>query len=192
VIAYKFLRSDGTSPFSGFHWQLSEDSPGPWVDAAVDPCRSGIHACRSSDLPLWIGHSLYEIELDGEIVQQRTKLVASRGRLLRRIDAWDDSLRDAYTRMCADRAHELARSASPPLEDWETVVEPSVREGGALLGFVAARIAEEISGLNGYHAERAHQTQWLVERLGLKAGPRAWSASAIGRAARRLLSGRRP
>jgi hypothetical protein len=95
--------------------------------------------------------------------------VASRGRLLRAVDAWDDSMRDAYTRMCADRAHELARGASPPLGDWDSVIEPSVPEGPALLGFVAARIADQISGIEAYHAERARQTDWLVERLGLSA-----------------------
>ena len=70
--------------------------------------------------------------------------------------------------MCADRAHELALGHSPPLDAWDAVVEPSVREGPALLGFVAARIAEEISGPPAYHAERARQTEWLVERLGLE------------------------
>ena len=54
--------------------------------------------------------------------------------------------------MCADRAHELARAAG--LADWDAVVEPSVPEGPALLGFVAARIAEKISGAEAYHAER--------------------------------------
>jgi hypothetical protein len=34
-------------------------------------------------------------------------VIASRARLMRRIDAWDE-LRDTYTRMCADRGHELA------------------------------------------------------------------------------------
>jgi hypothetical protein len=167
VKAYKFLRPDGTSVFSGFRWPLPNGGPGAWVDAPVEPCKSGIHACRLSDLPLWVGRVLYEIELDGEIVGQRMKLVASRGRLLRRVDAWDDETRDAYTRMCADRAHELAQSVSPPLEEWEAVVEPSIPEGPALLGFVAARIAEEISGVDAYHAERRRQTGWLVERLGL-------------------------
>jgi hypothetical protein len=97
------------------------------------------------------------------------KVVAIRGRLTRRIEAWDDATRDAYTRMCADRAHELARAASPPLEQWEAVIEPSVPEGPALLGFIAARIAEEDSGTRAYHEERARQTDWLVERLGLAA-----------------------
>ena len=166
MIAYKFLRPDGTSVFTGFRWPLPDGGPGHWVAAGPEPCRSGIHACRPAELPLWVGRALYEVELDGEIVEAGMKLVASRGRLTRRIEAWDDATREAYTRMCADRAHELARGASPPLADWDAVIEPSVPEGPALLGFVAARIAEEISGRDAYHAERARQTDWLVERLG--------------------------
>jgi hypothetical protein len=65
-------------------------------------------------------------------------------------------------------AHELARGAG--LEQWDAVVEPSVPEGPALLGFVAARIAEEIAGsADAYGAERARQSEWLAERLGLRA-----------------------
>jgi hypothetical protein len=169
VIAYKFLRPDGRSVFTGFRWQLPNGEPGEWVHAAVEPCRSGIHACRASDLPFWVGRTLYEIELGGEVVEQRTKVVASRARLLRRVEAWDDELRETYTRMCADRAHELALGESPALEAWDAVVEPSVRGGPALLGFVAARIAEEISGADAYHAERAWQAEWLLRWLGLSA-----------------------
>jgi hypothetical protein len=165
VNAYKFLRPDGTGVFSGFHWPLPVGVPGAWVRSDVDPCRSGIHACRPRHLPLWIGRSLYEIELDGEIVDDAMKVVASQGRLLRRVDAWDEQAYDDYTRMCADRAHELARARA--LESWEAVIEPSVPEGGALLGFVAARIAEVIDGEDGYRRERASQAEWLVERLGL-------------------------
>ena len=165
--AYKFLRPDGRGVFSAFSWPLPDNGPGEWVDAPLEPCRSGIHACRVIDLPLWAGRTLYEIELDGEVVEQRMKVVATRGRLVRRIEAWDDDLRTEYTRVCADRAHELALGQSPALENWDAVVEPSVREGPALLGFVAARIAEEISGLDGYRAERTRQVRWLAERLSL-------------------------
>lgn len=167
MIAYKFLRPDSSSVFAGFSWPLPNGGPGPWVEAHVDPCRSGIHACRPEHLPLWAGQVLYEVELDGEIAHDRTKLTAGRGRLIRRVDAWEEGVRDRYTRMCADRAHELARGASPPLEQWEAVIEPSVPEGPALLGFVAARIAEEIDGPDAYQAERARQTEWLVEQLQL-------------------------
>jgi hypothetical protein len=162
VIAYKFLRLDHTSLFSDFTWP----GPGTWVEAPIEPCRSGIHACREADLPYWAGRQLYEIELAGEILEEDTKVVASRGRLVRRIAAWDVQ-RDVYTRMCADRGHELAHSVSPPLAEWEAVIEPSIPEGPALLGFVAARIAEEISGPDAYRAERARQTEWLVQHLRL-------------------------
>jgi hypothetical protein len=165
VKAYKFLRPDGRGVFTRFQWPLPADRPGDWVRSDPKPCRSGIHACHSRHLPLWIGRALYEIELEGEIVDDTTKLVASHGRLLCRIDGWDDKAYDDYTRMCADRAHELARAHG--FDNWDAVVEPSVPEGGALLGFVAARIAEEIDGEDAYHRERASQTAWLVERLQL-------------------------
>jgi hypothetical protein len=113
MIAYKFLDRGATSPFTGFRWTVRDRGRSAWIEAPVEPCRSGIHACRSDDLPLWLGRVLYEVELDGEIVAEPTKLVASRARLLRRIDAWDDRLREAYTRMCADRAHDLALRMFP-------------------------------------------------------------------------------
>lgn len=168
MIAYKFLRDDGGGVFSAFRWPLPGDGPGAWVEAQVDPCRSGIHACRAADLPFWAGRALFEMELDGEVLVERRKVVSPRGRLLRRIEEWD-ALRDTYTRMCADRAHELAQSVAPRLEDWEAVIEPSIPEGPALLGFVAARIAEEISGEDAYQAERERQAAWLIERLDLRA-----------------------
>ena len=167
MIAYKFLREDGAGVFSGFRWPLPGGGPGEWVEAPLDPCRSGIHACRAAQLPFWAGRALFEAELDGEILVERRKVVAARGRLLRRIDAWEE-LRDAYTRMCADRGHELARSVAPRLDDWEAVIEPSIPEGPALLGFVAGRIAEEISGQEAYQAERDRQAVWLLERLDLQ------------------------
>ena len=163
--AYKFLHADGTGVFTRFAWPLPGGGPGAWVEAEPDPCRGGIHACRLGDLPYWAGRALYEIELDGAIVEHPTKLVAGRGRLLRRIDAWNDDFRATYTRHCADRAHEIARATG--LEHWEEVIEPSIPEGPALLGFVAARIAEEASGVEASHAERAHQAAWLAGRLGL-------------------------
>jgi len=167
VIAYKFLGADATAPFTRFAWPLPDGRPAAWVEAPTHPCRSGVHACRRNDLPLWVGPVLYEIELGGEIVAGPAKLVASRGRLLRRVTAWDDRLRDAYARVCADRAHELALGPAPPLADWDAVIEPSIPEGPALLGFVAARIAEERNGRAAYHDERRRQAAWLMERLSL-------------------------
>lgn len=163
MIAYKFLRTDGTGVFTRFPWPLPDGAPGEWVEAPILACHTGVHACRARDLPLWVGRELYEIELDGEIVGERTKVVASRGRLTRRIHAWDDEARAAYTRACADRAHGYAAG----MPDWKMAVEPAAANGPASIGFISARIAEAGDGLDAYRAERARQVAWLVERLGL-------------------------
>jgi hypothetical protein len=35
------------------------------------------------------------------------------------------------------------------------------------MGFMAARIAEELGGIDGYLEERMRQSAWLADRLGL-------------------------
>lgn len=169
MTAYKFLRADGTSPFSGFSWELPGKAPGAWVDAPVDPCRSGIHACRPAQLPYWTGHSLYAIELEGPIVESASKIAAPRGRLLRRLTAWEDEVRVSYQRMCAERAHQLAADAASALAGWEELVDSLAGQGPGPAGFAAARIAEEVDGPDGFAAERAAQAAWLIDRLGLEA-----------------------
>jgi hypothetical protein len=163
VRAYKFLAADGSGVFSRFRWPLPNGDPGAWVESEVEPCRAGIHACRRVDLPYWLAPVLYEIELDGPIDEESIKVVAPRGRLLRRIDAWDDEAQDAYSRMCIARAAELAADGLGP---WAPT--PEDFDGGpALVGFMTARIAEQLGGVQAYVDERMRQSAWLVERLGL-------------------------
>ena len=166
MIAYKVLKADGTGRFSGFRWPLPNGAPGDWVDGEVDPCRSGVHALRPSDLPYWLGPSLFEIELDGPISEIGLKVVATRGRLLRRVDAWDDPMRLAFSTMCIERARELAASDPQRLNAW---VNADIDAGPALLGYVAERIAEEIEGPAAGNAERESQARWLSEHLQLGA-----------------------
>ena len=165
--AYKFLTEDGVGVFSGFDWPLPNGSPGAWVAANVAPCRAGIHACTAADLPYWVAGALYEIELDGTLEQLPLKLVAPRGRLLCRIDAWDASTREEYGRMCFARAQELATSAAGALDDWAPTPDISFLES-ARLGFIAALIAERLAGFDAHLAERRRQSDWLVEHLSLR------------------------
>jgi hypothetical protein len=168
VKAYKFLKADGVGPFSGFLWPLPNGGPGPWVEAeSVAPCRAGVHACRARDLPFWVGAELYEVELGGDVAAQELKLVAPRARLVRRIDAWAEGVRDEYSRFCIARANQLAAESRVPVDKWAPD-EAAAAMGPALMGFIAARIAEESGGVEAYYAERARQVEWLVERLGLE------------------------
>ena len=164
VIAYKFLRAGAVAPFTRFTWPV-----GDWVDAEqnVHLCRAGIHACRIADLPLWLAPELWEIELEGEILEQGRKLVASRGRLMRRIEEWNEAARDDFGRFCVGRTrHRLGYV--PVLSGYVADVERMVGDGRVpLAAFAAARAAEQRDGHPGYERERAAQAAWLVERIGL-------------------------
>jgi hypothetical protein len=167
VKAYKFLTADGHGVFSGFAWPLPNGSPGEWVAAEVELCRSGVHACGRGDLSYWLAAALYEIELDGEVAEAEMKVIAPRGRLIRHIDAWNDRAREEYSQMCIARAGELAASAPEVVGPWAPPPAASAA-GPALMGYIAARMAEAIGGVEAYVAERARQSAWLAERLDLE------------------------
>jgi hypothetical protein len=160
MIAYKFLRSGGVAPFSSFTWPTG--SPGPWVEAEPDVCASGIHACRAADLPFWINAELWEIELD-DAVDGTRKVVAPRGRLIRRIEAWDRTVASEFGQSCVAAVDELGTAADFAADARELVAAGDV--AGA--SFVAARAAETAAGTSGYDAERQRQAAWLVDRLEL-------------------------
>jgi hypothetical protein len=73
-------------------------------------------------------------------------------------------MRAEFTRMCADRAHEIA-SADPALNAWDAGVESSIPDGPAMLGFMAAAFAEQLGGMEAYRAERERQAAWIADRL---------------------------
>jgi hypothetical protein len=109
---FKFLEDDGTSIWSATPWPLpTADAPGAWLESRdVRPCRAGVHACRLEDLAYWMRPTMWEIELDGDIVESRHKVVAPRGRLLRRIDEYPNAVRELGT-VAAWRVRDRAASA---------------------------------------------------------------------------------
>lgn len=164
MIAYKFLDDGAVGPFTGFHWPAGE-----WVEAGgVDPCLEGIHACRVRDLPVWLAPELWEIELDGEVIERERKLVAPRGRLTRRLEAWNDQLADEFGRFCARRTRERV-GFLPVLSGYVGDVDRFVAQRRIpIAGFAAARAAELRDGPAAYAQERLAQAAWLAERLGLE------------------------
>jgi hypothetical protein len=163
--AYKFLTADGLGVFSRYAWPLPNGGPGEWVKSAVEPCRAGIHACRPGDLPYWLAPTLYEIELDGRIEEQTIKVIAPRGRLVRRISAWNSATREAFGRMCLARANELVGAEGERLGGWTP--PDDIAPESARVAYIAARIAEELGGVEAYLEERRRQSEWLAERLAL-------------------------
>ena len=168
MIAHKFLGSDCTGRFSGFAWPLpARGSPGAWVDAVPSKCASGIHACRVQDLPFWIDATLWRVELSGPLVEAHCKIVAGRGRLLDQVEGWNaEAMRD-FGLACVERvAHLAGRSAELEANVKDTLTFAETGKA-SVAGFVAARSAELAGGAEAYDAERAAQSSWLADRLGL-------------------------
>jgi hypothetical protein len=148
VIAYKFLSADRLGLFSGVRWP----EPGTWLeaDAEVERCVSGIHALYPQGLLGWIDDELWTCELDGVEEDDGRELVARRGRLLERVDAWDETAAHAFARTCAARGREHVVEALRAEGHEQTARE---LEGLDAEGYVtaapgvAARLPEEIAGL---------------------------------------------
>jgi hypothetical protein len=164
LIAYKFLTTGSVGRFTGFHWTADT-----WIEAgAADPCRAGIHACRVRDLPVWLDDELWEIELAGDVVSGDRKLVASRGRLTKRVERWTPELSREFGRFCAQRTRERVGFV-PVLSGFVFDVDRFVAQDRiAIAGFAAARAAELRDGPAAYEAERTAQAMWLADGLGLE------------------------
>lgn len=175
TVAHKFLGPGAVGPFSGVAWPAPDGHrPGAWVEAPgpLVPCGGGIHACRPEALPFWLDEELWAVELDeSQLAEDDGLLVSGRGRLLRRIGAWDGEAMRAFARDCAERARKGAAgtSAEPYANDaLRHAAGAGTAQRAAVTGYIAARAAGEARP-GGWAAERAQQARWLVERLGLDA-----------------------
>jgi hypothetical protein len=167
---YKFLRAGRVGQFSGFEWP----EPGAWVEAsaALDPCREGVHAVTPEGLPEWVDDELWRVELDGETTRVGAVLVGERGRLVSRVDAWDEAAAAEFADACVARLGERAKKDARfggYAQSAQRVVE-----GGAdadprfvpLVGYILRHAAEDAER-GGWERELAWQARFLGGRLGL-------------------------
>lgn len=182
MIVYKFLSRGAVGPFSGFRWPTpAAGGPGQWVEAGPG---DGVHACRPSDLPYWIDEELWVAELSGAVQVTHHQVVAPRGRLLARVDAWRELARafavdcSATLRARVDAALAgggVAAGKAALLRGYAADAEMWARGGEvAAAAFAATRAAAVLAGHPAAQAdERRRQAAWLERRLGAARAPRA-------------------
>jgi len=110
TIAYKFLSSGAVGLFSRHRWPTPAGGlPGDWVSVGGElrPCLNGIHACSATHLVEWLDEELWEIELEGPVLEDDGELVARAGRLTRRIEGWDEGCARAFAARCLNGTVEL-------------------------------------------------------------------------------------
>jgi hypothetical protein len=120
-LALKFLTPDATGPYSKFEWPLPNGKPGRWVKVAgkLVACENGIHACTPEQAPRWFDGRAFLIELDGRVLNEKGKLYARKGRLVRELD-WNPRL---YAADCAERVLPIFEKERPDDDRPRKVIE---------------------------------------------------------------------
>ncbi len=104
-------REQGLAGLCGFRWPApGNGDPSDWVEArgALEPGSNGVHALRTRALVDWIDDELWLVELDDDVEEIDDLLVARRGRLLRRVQGWDEGTAREFGESCIWRARDLA------------------------------------------------------------------------------------
>jgi hypothetical protein len=103
----KFLQAGRRAAFSGATWPPPGDE---WVlaEPPVRACVSGVHVCRGEHLGYWLNQELWIADARGIVDEDHSKVVAERGQLVRRVDAWDGAAVVTFARECAERTRRRA------------------------------------------------------------------------------------
>jgi hypothetical protein len=164
--ALKFLGPGRVAPFTKVTWP----EPGEWLESDSPPelCRAGVHALLPDVLATWISEELWRVELDGAETVAPGIVVGQRGRLVARVEEWNDETAREFSRACAahvqdapsgraaDCAADAAASAEGALADFTATT----------VGYMAAHAAEATTS-GGFATERVWQSRWLADRLGV-------------------------
>jgi hypothetical protein len=127
-----------------------------------------VHALRPEALAAWIAEELWRVELEDVEEVAPGVLAARRGRLVARVDGWDDAVAREFALACAAHAAAGATGAAAGYAEDAARAAESARADftATTVGYIAAHAAEAREP-GSFAAERRRQSLWLAERLGL-------------------------
>ena len=190
MVYYKVLAADGCSPIHGGRgkWFLpKEKGPGEWMPA-VKPvlCESGYHFVTLDQLPKWIGPTIYEVEVRGEVLSAQDKGVATQARLIRRLDTWNEKTLRLFAADCAEHVLGIYEKQYPKDERPRKAIQAARDFANGLIDAYAANAAAyaayDAANAAAYAANAAYdaaydaaaaryaadynaETQWQANRL---------------------------
>ena len=175
-LALKFTKAGAVGSYSGFAWPQPNGRPGKWVRTTGDlvACRNGIHACTLSRALDWLNAECYVIELGGAVENAGDKLVARRGRLIRRVETWNEKNQRLFAADCAEHVLSLFEKKRPNDARPRRAIEVArlYARGKATGSELAAAwdaawdTAGDAAGAAAWAAERKWQTRRLARYLG--------------------------
>ena len=184
---YKVLKTDGSCVNGGSgKWHLPKKkkdgtwTPGKWmpeIEGELELCENGYHICRTADLVHWLDEAIFEVEYDGEIVEDDNKCVVRKARLLRGVEAWDEKSARLFAADCAERTLPVYEKDYPDDDRPRKAIQAArdyangkITKDELATARAAARAAEgaaarAAAGAAAGVAERGWQTKRLFEYL---------------------------
>ena len=191
MTTYKFTGAGG-STHNGFRWPLpSADGPGEWVEigkrarkalTTADLCTTRVlHATDAAHLLDWLNVEMYEVEIDegrGLIVGP-DKIGFRRGRLVRRIEAWNERNARLFACDCAEDALQYAAPDARETLECAIYVARCYADGEATLKELAAARAAAWAAARDAAWDAARAAAWAAARDAAWGAARAaaWAAA---------------
>jgi len=79
----------------------------PHIDN-IEACECGYHVCREQDLVRWLGPTIWEVEIKGDVIFLDDKVVASDARLVRKVQNWNKRTARLFACDCAEHVLKYA------------------------------------------------------------------------------------
>ena len=115
---YKVLKNDGSCANGGSgKWHLPKrGKPGEWmpkIEGKLELCANGYHICQPQDLIHWLDEAIFEVEFDGEIVEDDDKCVVRKARLVRKVKTWNEKTARLFAADCAEHVLHIYEKQYP-------------------------------------------------------------------------------
>ncbi len=160
---YKVLASDGTPCHGGSgKWFMPKGKrPGKWMPAIKDiqPCARGYHFVNLEQLPTWLGPTLYEVEVRGQVTHLADKSVAEQARLIRKVEIWNDKTLRLFAADCAEHVLGIYERVCPKDDRPRKAIQAARDFANGLIDRNAAHAAANAAS---YAAEAAYAASYTA------------------------------
>ena len=185
---YKVLASDGTPCHGGSgKWFMPKGKrPGKWMPAIKDiqPCARGYHFVNLEQLPTWLGPTLYEVEVRGQVIHLADKSVAEQARLIRKVEIWNDKTLRLFAADCAEHVLGIYERVCPKDDRPRKAIQAARDFANGLIDRNAAHAAANAASYAAaYAAANAANAAYSAAKAANAAYYAAEAASAAAEAA---------
>jgi hypothetical protein len=106
---YLGLRPAAVDRLTEFRWPVPRGAqPGAWVQASVDAPADAVRGYPLAEIAWGLDDELWRLELDGVTAGGRRAVHGARGRLVQRIEGWQESTASDLVEVCAWRVRDAA------------------------------------------------------------------------------------